>query len=1427
MLWNPTTSVHVGDSGDGDLQGGDGIEIMDLGSGSDTAGGGRNFNVILGGSGADTLRSEGYWEDVVGGSGDDTITATGKGAWLFGGAGNDTITGSDSRWFLAERLFGGEGDDTIDGGGGRDYIIGGAGDDDLTGGSGADVFFFSEGDGSDTIQDFSAAEGDMIYLHSFDQTITWDQLSGKIATVTDPNDNTIVTGVKIDLSDWGGGTIILNGITDVNAVTADMFYLDTIVGGDGNDDLQGGTSDDTMTGGAGADTFVFDEDSGNDTITDFSTTDGDKIDLSGFDVAITWDQLSSKIATVTDPNDNTIVTGVQIDLSDFGGGTITLNGITAVSDVTADMFVLHKLHGSDGAHDRIVSTDSDDTMSGGTGCDIFVFGEGHGADTITDFDIANDRIDLRRFTQEMTWEELQAAMTQVDDDTATTEVDETATVIDLSAWGGSTITLQGVTATDLTEDMFSLSGAWTWWLYGDEDDNTIDGNRANNLMYGFEGDDTLRGEQGDDWIFGGEGADTLDGGEGDDVLLGGEGADTLSGGAGEDMLIGGEGDDMLTGGGDADTFVFGEDSGNDTITDFDTTQDKIHLTTLSQTISWEQLKSKITTITDPNDNTIVTGLKIDLGDWGGGTIMLPGLTAVSDLTEDMFVLDRIVGDDDSDDVLQGGISDDTMTGGTGADTFVFDEDSGSDTITDFSTTEGDKIDLTAFTASITWADLQAAMSAVVDDPMTMETESGTVIDLSSFGGGKITLDGVTSTDLTADMFILDDFAGGDGDDTIEGTSADNRLTGGAGADTFVFDLDHGNDTITDFAAGTDKIDLSALAGITSMRDLRCWQDGDDAVIYTGHHDGGKITLQNVSVYELSASDFIFYQDEYTGTDGAETVEGGGGDDTITGLGGDDTLTGNEGADTFVFGSGHGADTITDFTVDTDRIDLSGLTGITSFEQVTIADDTDGNAVIDLSAHGGGSITLTGVTTSDLDADDFVLYQNVYTGSFFSEFLRGGAGDDTLTGGGGRDCFVFNEESGNDTITDFETANDKIYLRSFSSTVTWDALSDNFTTVTDENNVVIAVKIDLSEFGGGTITLEGVTSTADLTENIFVLDKITGSDGVDDVLRGGNSDDTMTGGTGADTFKFDEWNKGADTITDFDTANDKIDLTGFDAQITWAQLSAVISAVVDDPMTPETESGTTIDLSSFGGGTITLDGVTSTDLTADMFILDDFVGTAGDDTIEGGTTNDTLTGGDGADTFVFDQDSGSDTITDFTAGTDKIDLSAFTDITSFDDLYTWPSGDGAVIYLGYEGGGRITLEGVSVSDLSADDFIFYQNTYTGTGSAETLTGGAGDDTIAGLGGDDTLTGNAGDDTFVFASGHGADTITDFTDGEDTIDLSAFTAITGFSDLTVAQNGSDTEITVPGGGTITLQDFTSTDLDATDFAFYDSDGQQDIM
>ncbi|PKN36802.1 MAG: hypothetical protein CVU62_13820, partial [Deltaproteobacteria bacterium HGW-Deltaproteobacteria-2] len=53
---------------------------------------------------------------------------------------------------------------------------------------------------------------------------------------------------------------------------------DSLEGGAGNDILIGGLGDDTLTGSAGADTFKTGQ--GNDLITDYKTTDGDKVDIS-------------------------------------------------------------------------------------------------------------------------------------------------------------------------------------------------------------------------------------------------------------------------------------------------------------------------------------------------------------------------------------------------------------------------------------------------------------------------------------------------------------------------------------------------------------------------------------------------------------------------------------------------------------------------------------------------------------------------------------------------------------------------------------------------------------------------------------------------------------------------------------------------------------------------------------------------------------------------------------------------------------------------------------------------------------------------------------------------------------------------------------------------------------------------------------------
>ena len=120
-----------------------------------------------------------------------------------------------------------------------------------------------------------------------------------------------------------------------NGNTASL--IDNVIGGSGNDRLTGNSinnvldgsgGNDTLTGGSGADTFVYKDGHGQDTITDFSLAQGDKIDLTG----VTGIKAFSDIqARTTQVGANTVIT--------FGlGNTLTLNTITA-SSLTASAFL--------------------------------------------------------------------------------------------------------------------------------------------------------------------------------------------------------------------------------------------------------------------------------------------------------------------------------------------------------------------------------------------------------------------------------------------------------------------------------------------------------------------------------------------------------------------------------------------------------------------------------------------------------------------------------------------------------------------------------------------------------------------------------------------------------------------------------------------------------------------------------------------------------------------------------------------------------------------------------------------------------------------------------------------------------------------------------------------------------------------------------
>lgn len=93
--------------------------------------------------------------------------------------------------------------------------------------------------------------------------------------------------------------------------------------------------------------------------------------------------------------------------------------------------------------------------------------------------------------------------------------------------------------------------------------------------------------------------------------------------------------------------------------------------------------------------------------------------------------------------------------------------------------------------------------------------------------------------------------GGAGNDTITGGAGNDVLAGGSGSDVFVFKGRAGNDRITDFERGADRIDLSDYG--MRFRDILREDKAAGALVT---HNGGTILLEGIAAADLSASDFI-------------------------------------------------------------------------------------------------------------------------------------------------------------------------------------------------------------------------------------------------------------------------------------------------------------------------------------------------------------------------------------------------------------------------------------------------------------------------------------------------------------------------------------------------------------------------------------------
>ena len=229
------------------------------------------------------------------------------------------------------------------------------------------------------------------------------------------------------------------------------------------------------------------------------------------------------------------------------------------------------------------------------------------------------------------------------------------------------------------------------------------------------------------------------------------------------------------------------------------------------------------------------------------------------------------------------------------------------------------------------------------------------------------------------------------------------------------------------------------------------------------------------------------------------------------------------------------------------------------------------------------------------------------------------------------------------------------------------------------------------------------------------------------------------------------------------------------------------------------------------------------------------GGAGDDTLEGGPGADTLDGGAGSDTASYQNssagvlvrlhdaravklgDAEGDTLTDI----EHLVGSEFNDILAGDgEDNILEGGNGDDLLYGGPAGGDDTMSGGN-----GDDRIFGgrgNDILTGGEGSDYLKGGPGEDTLIADGDDlDVLYGGPDGDTFqFFPSNLGGGSIGDFTDGEDVIDLTAFTGINSVDDLDVVSYGDNVRIELSGTDyltTIILSGFDVTDLDNSDFMF----------
>ena len=677
------------------------------------------------------------------------------------------------------------------------------------------------------------------------------------------------------------------------------------------------------------------------------------------------------------------------------------------------------------------------------------------------------------------------------------------------------------------------------------------------------------------------------------------------------------------------------------------------------------------------------------------------------------------------DTLNGAGNNDTLDGGTGTDVLVIDYSANTDygIETSFNTSNRSSGYIRAYTPS-------GYYNQVNFSNMERYNITGTGVGDNIYGAAN-----------------NDTLIGGAGDDYIDIGSGTDSVDGGTGTDTLAFN----------YSAGTTAINVTASSGTVSS---------------TG---AGSVTYSNIEAFNVTATN---YNDTLNGAANNDTFNALAGNDIITPGLGYDTVDGGTGTDVLVIdysaNTDYGIETsfntsdcssgyIRAYTpsgyynqVDFSNIERYNITGTGVGDNIYGAANNDtliggaGDDVLDIgtgndSVDGGTgtdtlifnysagttaiNLTLSSGTVSSTGAGS-VTYSNIevfnVTATNYNDTLNGAGNNDTLDGGTGTDVLVIDYSANTDygIETSFNTSDcSSGYIRAYTPSGYYNQV--NFSNMERYN-----------------ITGTGV---ADYIYGAANNDNLIGGAGNDtldagagnDTLNGGAGDDSLIGGDGNDTYIVDTT---TDTITETTTG-------GIDT------VQSAVTYTIGDNIENLTLTGT----SNINGTGNSLDNI----ITSNSGI-------------------NTLSGGNGNDTYIID--SASDIITETaTGGIDTVKIGVTYTLSATSNLE------------------NLTLTGTSAINGTGNSL---NNVITGNDANNILTGDTGADTLIGGRGNDTyVVDNVGDVINEALSTGGTDTVKSsiawtLTDGSNLENLT----LTGSASINGTGNNLNNTITGNTGNNI---------------------------